>query len=387
MIRPDRPQARLCGVTVQADPLPETPLELGSDELGRLETTFRAPRWLVDVGRTSWLVVGALIVLVALGWLLGKTATIVDPLALAFIIAAVCAPLVNRLEPHVRRTGAAAIVLLGAVAIAAGVGLLVINGITSQDGKISDIAGKAADRFQSWLDSAGASSSGAKGATDSLQSSVPQVISTFVHGALAGIHGIASIVFMASLAALSLFFLLRDGAKMRAWAESHAGLPLPIAHTITHGVLRSLRGYFRGVTIVAAFNGVVVGLGALILGVPLAGTIAVVTFVTAYVPFIGAFVAGTFAVVLAFGAKGTTTALIMLVIVILANGLLQNVVQPFAMGAALSLNPLIVLVVSIGAGCLFGTLGLVLAAPLVSAAVHITRDISQARAAAIRGSP
>jgi len=77
----------------------------------------------------------------------------------------------------------------------------------------------------------------------------------------------------------------------------------------------------------------------------------------------------------------------MLVIVILANGLLQNVVQPFAMGAALSLNPLVVLVVSIGAGCLFGTLGLVLAAPLVSAAVHITRDISHARTAAIRGSP
>ena len=53
-----------------------------------------------------------------------------------------------------------------------------------------------------------------------------------------------------------------------------------------------LRNSFTGVTIVAAFNAVVVGLGALILGVPLAGTIAVVTFLTAYVPFIGAWVAG-----------------------------------------------------------------------------------------------
>ena len=76
---------------------------------------------------------------------------------------------------------------------------------------------------------------------------------------------------------------------------------------ITGGVIRSLRGYFRGVTIVAAFNGVVVGLGALMLGVPLAGTIGVVTFVTAYIPYIGAFVAGAFAVVIALGAKGTTT--------------------------------------------------------------------------------
>jgi predicted PurR-regulated permease PerM len=133
---------------------------------------------------------------------------------------------------------------------------------------------------------------------------------------------------------------------------------------------------------VAAFNGVVVGLAALALGVPLAGTIGVVTFVTAYVPFIGAFVAGAFAVVIALGAKGTTVALIMLLIVILANGLLQNVVQPFAMGSALDLHPLVVLVITIGAGCIFGMLGLVLAAPLASAAVHIARDLARARLAA-----
>jgi len=65
--------------------------------------------------------------------------------------------------------------------------------------------------------------------------------------------------------------------------------------------------------------------------------------------------------------------------VILANGLLQNLVQPFAMGAALDLNPLVVLVATIGAGCIFGTLGLILAAPILSAAVHITRDLRRAR--------
>ena len=166
---------------------------------------------------------------------------------------------------------------------------------------------------------------------------------------------------------------------MRSWVERHLGVPPTVAQTITRGVITSLRGYFRGVTIVAAFNGVIVGLGALLLGVPLAGTIGVVTFVTAYVPFIGAFVAGTLAVVVALGAKGVSAALIMLVIVVLANGLLQNLVQPFAMGAALDLNPLVVLIVTIGAGCIFGTLGLILAAPLLSAAVHITMDLGRAR--------
>ncbi len=144
--------------------------------------------------------------------------------------------------------------------------------------------------------------------------------------------------------------------------------------------MRSLRRYFLGVTYVAAFNAIVVGIGAYLLDVPLAGTIAVVVFVTAYVPFIGAFVSGAFAVMLALASQGTSTALIMLVIVILANGLLQNIVQPIAFGATLDLNPLVVLVVTIGFGAIFGMIGMVLAAPLTSAGVHISRELAQVKA-------
>ena len=96
------------------------------------------------------------------------------------------------------------------------------------------------------------------------------------------------------------------------------------------------------------------------------------TFVTAYVPYIGAWAAGIFAVVLALGSQGPTDALILGIAVLLANGLLQNILQPFVFGATLSLNPLAVLVVTISGGCLFGMIGLTLAAPLTSAAVHIS---------------
>ena len=101
---------------------------------------------------------------------------------------------------------------------------------------------------------------------------------------------------------------------------------------------------------------------------------------TAYVPFIGAFVSGAFAVMLALGSQGTSTALIMLVIVILANGLLQNIVQPIAFGATLDLNPLVVLIVTIGFGAIFGMIGMVLAAPLTSAALHISRELADVKA-------
>ena len=114
---------------------------------------------------------------------------------------------------------------------------------------------------------------------------------------------------------------------------------------------------------------------------PLAGTIAVVTFVTAYIPFIGAFIAGAFAVVLALGSQGTTVALVMLVIVILANGLLQNIVQPIAFGATLNSTARHARRHDRRRRALRHG-GLILAAPLTSAISHIVRELSAARAAA-----
>jgi putative heme transporter len=358
-------------------------VQLDPRQLDELASTFSAPRWLRDLGMASWLLVGAAALLVGLVFLAAATATIVDPVVAGLILAVVTAPVVTRLKGHgVPRWGGAILVVLAMVALGLFIVFIVVGGIASQGDSIASYASAGADKIQGWLKDLGLSDSGASSSTESVKTAAPGAMSTLVHGLVSGIQGITSVVFFISFAVFSLFFLLKDGPSMRAAIDRHLGVPLPVAQTITGDVITSLRRYFLGVTIVAAFNGVVVGLGALVLGVSLAGTIAVVTFVTAYVPFIGAFVAGAFAVILALGSEGTQTAVIMLVIVILANGLLQNIVQPIAFGATLSLNPLVVLIVTIGAGCLFGMIGLVLAAPLTSAVVHITQDLARARAAA-----
>jgi predicted PurR-regulated permease PerM len=191
---------------------------------------------------------------------------------------------------------------------------------------------------------------------------------------------LSSLVFFLGLTALSLFFLLKDGPLIRRWAEGHMRVPSPVAHQINERVLQALRGYFLGVTLVAAFNAVLVGLGALILGVPLAGTIAAITFLGAYVPYLGAWGAGAFAVLIALGGAGTDAAIGMIVVQLLANGILQQMVQPIAYGATLGIHPLAVLIVTIAGGALFGAVGLILAAPLTSAATKIAADLSQKRA-------
>ena len=156
-------------------------------------------------------------------------------------------------------------------------------------------------------------------------------------------------------------------------------MPAPVAHGVSSRVLQSLRGYFFGVTIVAAFNGVVVGVGAFLLGVPLVGTIALVTFLAAYVPYLGAWSAGAFSVLVALGGAGTDAAIGMIVLQLLANGLLQQLVQPIAYGAALGIHPLAVLIVTIAGGSLFGAVGLILAAPVTSAITKISADFARAR--------
>ena len=115
-------------------------------------------------------------------------------------------------------------------------------------------------------------------------------------------------------------------------------------------MLQSLRGYFVGVTAVAAFNAVVIGLGALVLGVPEAGSIAVVNFVAAYIPYLGAWTAGAFTVLVALGSEGTVDRH--------RDGgdrpagqrCLQQLIQPIAYGAALGIHPLAVLIVTIAGG-------------------------------------
>jgi putative heme transporter len=346
-----------------------------------LSRVFSAPMWLRDLGLLAWFLVGVALVLVGLVWLLGLTSTITEPVLVGLILATVAGPLVSKMQHRgLPRAAGAALVLLALLVLFGIIALLVFGGIYENSAEIKSSVSEAVDKVEDWVNDLGAG--GTSSTTSDAKSGASQTGATLLQGVFDGIQGITSLVFFVTFAIFSTFFLLKDGPSVREFINRNLGVPRPVASTITSNVVKSLRRYFLGVTIVAAFNAVVVGIGAYLLDVPLAGTIAVVTFVTAYIPFIGAFVSGAFAVLLALSSQGTTTALIMLVIVILANGLLQNVVQPIAFGATLDLNPLVVLIVTIGFGCIFGMVGLLLGAPLTSAALHISRELAAAKAEA-----
>jgi putative heme transporter len=342
---------------------------------------FAAPQWLRDLGLLSWLVLGvALTVAAAMGFF-ALTEVIAIPVITAAIVAAVASPIVRWLERlRVPRAAGAALVLLIIVVVAAGTIVLVLGGITSQADGISSHLNRAADKIANGLQDLGVDPGKAEGAKNDASGSIRDGFHALLNGLRVGIQALSSLAVFLAFLVLSLFFLLKDGPAIRRWGERHLGVPLPVAEVVSTRAIGSLRGYFLGVTIVGAFNALVIGLGALLIGVPLAGTIAVVTFFASYVPYLGAWSAGAFAVLIALSGGGTDAAAEMALVALLANGPLQQLLQPFAMGTALGIHPLAALVVTIAGGAIFGTIGLVLAAPVTAAAVRISADLARARA-------
>jgi predicted PurR-regulated permease PerM len=356
---------------------PDEVLELDPRELTNL---FATPGWLRDLGFTAWLLVGVTVLLAGTVWLMSLTQAIVLPVVTAAVVAAVASPLVAMLARHrLPRALAAALLLVAIVVLVVALVVVIVAGISSESGEIGGHLSAAKDSIEGWLKDLGVAPDNAKSAKDDASASASTTVKALLQGLGTGVEALSGIVFFLALTALSLFFLLKDGPAIRSWLERHAGVPVPVAHTVAERVLQSLRGYFFGVTIVAAFNAVVVSLGALILGIPLVATIGIVTFLGAYVPYLGAWSAGAFAVLMALGGAGTDAAIGMIVVQLLANGLLQQLVQPFAYGAALGIHPLAVLVVTIAGGALFGAVGLILAAPLTAAATKISADLARAR--------
>jgi putative heme transporter len=360
----------------------EHPEEIVEIDAAQLSGVFALPEWLRNVGMIAWLTTGVIVLLVGLVWLGSLANAIVMPLIAAGIVASVSSPVVGWLNKRgLPRAAGAALMLVTIILLAAALVVLVVGGIAGQTSEISSHLSGAESKIAGWLKDLGVDPSQAKQSAHDAGTTSSQSVKALLNGVAHTIEGLSSLAFFLGLTALSLFFLLKDGPTIKAWTERALPIPLSVAQSVTQRVLQSLRGYFLGVTLIAAYNALVVGIGGLILGVPSLGTIVVVTFLGGFIPYLGAWAAGAFAVLIALGGGGTSEAIGMAVVLLLANGVLQQLVQPFAYGAALGIHPLAVLVVTIAGGAIFGAVGLILAAPMTSAIVRITGDVARARAA------
>lgn len=333
------------------------------------------PRWLRSLGTISWLAVGIAGAAAIVAWLFSQLAGVLIPLILACAIGVVAYPLVERMERvRIPRRLGAVITLLLLAAIIVLVVWIVVYGVVAKWPQIQGSIQQGIGSAKSSLDSLGVSQqtlavwagrleSVAKGGSQGVVSGVASSASSLLSGIGGGLLGVL-------IGAVVLYYLLSEYPRVVDYVSCHLGMPAELGEGVMDDVSASLRGYFRGTTITAAAVAAFIGVGVWVLGVPLAVPIAVVTFLTSYIPFFGAIVAGAFAFLIALGTKGFTSALLVLAVVLVAQNILQTLVNPKAMGESLSIHPIVVLIATVLGGIFAGLLGAMFAAPMTAALVR-----------------
>ncbi|GGM43161.1 AI-2E family transporter [Dactylosporangium sucinum] len=333
---------------------------------------------LQTVGSAAWSLVGVALLVVAAIALVIVLRSIVIALLVALFLAIAFLPVVDGLaRRHVPRSVGAAATILLVIVLGAGAIVLVLWGVASQREQISQNLNAAVGELHGILTSAGANGNIAEAGRQSVGRSGNTILAGLLP-ALGNLLGTSVNLLLGLFVALFVcFFLLKNGHAIAARAAGRLPLPEHLGQRLLGRAATVIRRYYVGLTLIGAFNAVAVAIGALILRVPLVAAIAVITFLGAYVPYLGAAVASAFAVLIALGSGGQTAALWMILVVILANGLLQNLVSPLAFGAALRMSAPAVLLATLVGGALAGVAGLALATPvtaIVARSIEVLRE-------------
>jgi predicted PurR-regulated permease PerM len=181
------------------------------------------------------------------------------------------------------------------------------------------------------------------------------------------------------------FFFVKDGGRLWEWIlELFHEDRQPVLREVGERAWTALSAYVQGVFLVATIDAVLIGAALLILGVPVAVPLIVLTFVAAFFPVVGAFVAGAAAVLVALVANGLGAALIILAVIVAVQQLEGNVFYPVVVGRKLQLHPVGILLALTAGGVLAGVVGAFLAVPIAAvtgAVLHYTRERREARQA------
>ncbi|PPF26245.1 AI-2E family transporter [Rathayibacter tritici] len=191
--------------------------------------------------------------------------------------------------------------------------------------------------------------------------------SSFGSGALAGVSAAANFITGLVLMIVVLFFFMKDGPKIWEFLlRPFTGADYERAKRVGHKTVDVLGGYVRGTATIAAVDALGIGVALAIIQVPLAIPLAVIVFLTAFIPIVGATAAGILAALVALVANGPIAALIVILVVIVVNQLEGNFLQPVVMARSLKLHPLIVLIALTVGTVLAGIVGAVLAVPIAA---------------------
>ncbi|WQH31067.1 AI-2E family transporter [Rhodococcoides fascians] len=304
---------------------------------------------------------------ITFAYVIAKLSTVVIPLGLALLAAALLVPIVDWMQR--RGVPRVAAVIIASIGVVAGIMTFIVEQFIEGLPQVGDQFTQSINSVEEWLSNGPLhiSEDQIRQATDNLVKVIQDNQEAVTSGALTTATVIGEILTGALLTLFTLIFFLYGGDQI--WQFVTRLAPTKARKKIrTAGIqgFGSLVGYVRATVAVAAADAVGIGAGLAILGVPLALPLASLVFIGAFIPIIGAVLTGFVAVFIALVTKGLITAVITLGIVIAVMQLEGHVLQPLLLGRAVRLHPLAV-VLSITVGILLaGIVGGLLAVPIVA---------------------
>lgn len=324
-----------------------------------------------------WRLLVIVLAVVVIGYLSRRLATVVIPVAIALLAAALLVPLVDLLQRlGLPRSIGVFVSLVGSLGVIAGVFTFVIEQFVTGVPQLANEFKTSVQSIQDWLINGPLhlSNDQIRNAGDTIVKTLERNQDSLTNGALTTAAAIGEFLTGTFLTLFILIFFLYGGNQI--WEFVTRVVPTPQRERVrTAGRLGfgTLVGFVRATVAVAAVDAIGIGTGLAILGVPLALPLGTLVFIGAFIPIIGSLLAGSIAVFLALMTKGLVTALIVLGITVAVMQLESHVLQPLLLGRAVRIHPLAVVLAITTGVVLYGLVGGLLAVPfaaVMNTAIH-----------------
>ncbi|MFK4099444.1 AI-2E family transporter [Streptomyces sp. NPDC019531] len=302
--------------------------------------------------------------------------TAVVPVLLALLGTALLGPLHRRLvRVGVRRSVAAGLTCVAVIGVVGGAVYIVVAALIDTGDQILDSLKDAAQGVADHFGAAGTS-------LDDVASHTRELLSKFggtaASGVISGVSVVGESIAMAVLALLLVFFFLRDSHlaadTLRSLAPGSSG---DLVEAMARRAYEGVEGFMRGTTLIALIDAFCITVGLLVLGVPGAVGLGALVFVGAFVPYLGAFVSGAVAVLVAFADRGFVIALWVLGVVLAVQVLEGHVLQPMIQSRTVQMHPAVVMLAITAGASVAGVLGMLLAVPLTAAAFGVVHELRE----------
>lgn len=308
--------------------------------------------------------------------LCAEVRTAVIPVLLALLGTALLGPLHRRLvKAGVHRSLAAGLTCVAVVAVVGGAVYIVVAALIDTGDQILDSLKDAAQGVADHFGAAGTS-------LDDIASHAKELLSKFggtaASGVISGVSVVGESIAMAVLALLLVFFFLRDSHlaadTLRSLAPRSSG---DLVEAMARRAYQAVEGFMRGTTLIALIDALCITVGLLVLDVPGAVGLGALVFVGAFIPYLGAFISGAVAVLVAFADRGFVIALWALGVVLAVQVLEGHVLQPMIQSRTVQMHPAVVMLAITAGASVAGILGMLLAVPLTAAAFGVVHELRE----------